>query len=98
METITSCCGVICSQCEYYPADCKGCPAIAGKAFWLTFTGEAVCSIYDCCIGQKGLKHCGQCPELPCALYLESNDPTKSQLENQSILENQLKVLKNLPK
>lgn len=25
MEKKISCCGTVCSDCEYYPADCQGC-------------------------------------------------------------------------
>ncbi len=31
MNKIISFCGVICSKCEYYPIDCKGCPIIKGQ-------------------------------------------------------------------
>lgn len=30
-------CGVVCAECEYFPADCKGCRAIEGKAFWTRY-------------------------------------------------------------
>lgn len=33
MDKIISCCGVVCSECQYYPIDCKGCPALKGKHF-----------------------------------------------------------------
>lgn len=95
MYKITSCCGVICSDCQYYPQDCTGCPSIEGKAFWLEFTGGLICDIYDCCVNQKNFNHCGQCSLLPCDLYLNSNDPTKSKEENEKILKNQLTFLKS---
>ncbi len=94
MGNIISCCGVICSECEHFNGECSGCPDIRGKAFWLQFTGEDVCSIYNCCINKKQYQHCGQCSSLPCELYLNSNDPTKSEEENQGILQNQLQQLK----
>ncbi len=53
MNKIISCCGVICSKCEYYPIDCKGCPIIKGQVFWLEYTGEKICGIYDCCVNTK---------------------------------------------
>lgn len=80
MEKILSCCGMICSECEYYPADCKGCKEIKGKVFWLEFTGENCCEIYHCC-NERGYQNCGQCEELPCSHY-EKNDPTKTKEEN----------------
>lgn len=53
MNKIISCCGVICSECEYYPIDCKSCPIIKGQVFWLEYTGEKICGIYDCCVNTK---------------------------------------------
>ena len=47
MEQIMSCCGFICSECDFYPEKCKGCSEIKGKAFWLAYTGESVCRMYD---------------------------------------------------
>ncbi|MEM1484766.1 DUF3795 domain-containing protein [Oscillospiraceae bacterium PP1C4] len=95
MARIISCCGMVCSGCDYYPQDCKGCPSIEGKAFWLQFTGGDVCEIYNCCVNEKGLKHCGQCSLLPCELYSNS-DPTRSEQENQDILKKQLKQLQSM--
>lgn len=90
---IISCCGVICTECEYYPKDCKGCPSIGGKPFWLQYSGEDICSIYKCCVVEKKESSCASCEELPCVLY-ERSDPTKSDEENQAILKKQLEVLK----
>lgn len=96
MEKVISCCGVVCSECEYYPDNCTGCPTIKGKAFWLEYTGGTVCDIYDCCVNQKKFSHCGQCASLPCGLYLNANDPTKSEAENEAILKSQLCQLRSL--
>lgn len=96
MNKIISCCGVVCSECNYFPNDCSGCPKIKGIAFWLQFTGESICATYHCCIEKKGLEHCGQCLELPCNLYYEGNDPTKTVEENENILKSQLNQLHNM--
>ena len=95
-EQRSSCCGTICTECEYYPNECAGCQAVQGKVFWLGFTGEDVCGIYDCCIHQKKLLHCGLCKALPCKRY-ELSEPTKSEAENQANLERQLFRLHNTP-
>lgn len=92
---VISCCGVICSECEYYPKDCSGCPSIGGKPFWLQYTGEGVCPIYNCCITDKKKTSCANCEKLPCAFY-ERGDTTKSDEENKAILEKQLEVLRTL--
>ena len=55
MNKIISCCGVICSECEYYPIDCKSCPIIKGQVFWLEYTGEKICGMsYNYDAGSTG--------------------------------------------
>lgn len=93
MEEIISCCGVICSKCQYYPESCKGCPTVKGQVFWLEYIGEKICQVYSCCINDKKLSHCGHCPVLPCNLY-KHGDPTKTTEENETDLKNQLAQLK----
>ena len=96
-KTVLSCCGVVCSKCDYYPNDCLGCPKIQGKPFWLQYTGESVCSIYHCCVEQKKQANCGACPNLPCSFY-EKGDPTKGDEENKAILKKQLSQLNAMQK
>lgn len=97
MDKIISCCGVICSECQYYPADCKSCPTIEGQVFWLEYTGEKICGIYQCCVNTKKLEYCGNCERLPCAEY-NGFDPTKTQEENEKDLINQLAQLRAMQK
>ncbi|WP_304508568.1 DUF3795 domain-containing protein [Anaerotignum sp.] len=98
MNENTSCCGVVCTICEHFPGKCQGCAKIEGKPFWLKFIGEHICSIYHCCIEKKGLHHCGQCDHLPCDLYTQAYDPTKTKAENESILRKQLEELERMKK
>lgn len=95
MEKSTACCGCICNECGYYPDTCRGCAAIQGKPFWLEYTGDEKCGIYKCCIEERKLPHCGQCPELPCEQY-ELQDPTKTPEENAEDRRQMLKVLYSL--
>lgn len=95
MDTIISCCGVICLECKYYPDECKGCPEIKGKAFWLEYTNEKICAIYDCCVNTRMLSHCGKCVELPCVKY-NGYDPTKTQEENDNDFNKQLIQLRSM--
>lgn len=63
-------CGTYCETCDWKEKmNCKGCKAHAGEVFW------GSCKIAVCSI-EKGLNHCGECPDLPCE-KLESafNDP-----------------------
>ena len=93
MEKNMSCSGTVCSDCEYYPVDCQGCREIKGKVFWLEYTGESCCDIYECCINQRKYGHCGQCEELPCSRY-DREDPTKTKEENEADHAMQMKNLK----
>lgn len=95
MDPTISCCGVRCNQCEYHPLDCPGCSQAQGRVFWLTYTGESVCAIYHCCVGERGLSHCGHCQALPCPRY-EGEDPTKSHEENAASLSQQLDLLRQM--
>lgn len=59
---IESRCGLLCGQCAYREnPGCTGCTQME-KPFW----GDS-CPVKCCCEG-KGLAHCGQCGEFPCAL------------------------------
>jgi|WetSurMetagenome_2_1015567.scaffolds.fasta_scaffold209375_2 hypothetical protein len=93
-ENEMSCCGTICNECENYPHYCRGCSSIKGKVYWLEFTEEKICPVYNCCITKKKLYHCGQCGLLPCSKF-KRKDPTKSIEENKEILEKQLAKLNN---
>lgn len=95
MKEVISCCGVVCSKCQYYPTECKGCPAIKGKAFWLEYTGQEICEIYECCINVKKLPHCGKCEKLPCDKY-NGSDPTKTTEENNNDFIMQLEKLHSM--
>lgn len=95
MERIISCCGVECSNCNYYPNECTGCPTIKGKPYWIQYTGDSICDIYDCCINKNVFVHCGQCKNLPCQRY-DRSDPTKTPEENEKIRRDQLKQLQTM--
>lgn len=63
-------CGLICETCMYRePNHCKGCIATMGNPFH----GQCPVAV---CAQEKGLAHCGQCPEMPCELLSQySCDP-----------------------
>jgi len=55
-------CGIYCAECKCIEAQsCPGCIAAGGKLFW----GQ--CDVAKCCL-DRGLEHCGLCPQLPCDL------------------------------
>lgn len=86
-------CGVVCSECEYFPFDCKGCRAIEGKAFWTQYVGAEVCDRYRCCVTEKNRKNCAACEFLPCSFF-DLKDPTRTDEENEADLKRCLENLK----
>ncbi len=61
-------CGTYCGVCEWKDKiGCKGCKANEGAMFW----GE--CDKAKCCM-EKGLEHCGECPDMPCQKLRELFD------------------------
>ncbi len=83
-------CGAICAECGRFPSDCAGCRKIGGKPWWLAFTGQEVCAVYDCC-ARSGRPHCGGCSSLPCERF--TSDPTLSEAENAAHLRIMLRNL-----
>lgn len=60
-ETMVSCCGLDCLECEAYGKTCQGCDKTRGKPFWLEDTDDETCRIYRCCVERKSYRHCGEC-------------------------------------
>lgn len=64
-------CGEYCRRCApVSSAACQGCAYQLG----ITPAGEE-CAVYFCAVAQRGLEHCGLCPDFPCALFLSSAEP-----------------------
>ena len=61
-------CGDYCGLCEWKEkTNCPGCQASKGDMFF----GE--CRAAKCC-SEKGLAHCGLCPDLPCEILQQVFD------------------------
>jgi hypothetical protein len=53
-------CGAYCGVCEWKPKmNCPGCHSAKGTMFY----GQ--CNVALCAV-EKGLHHCGLCPDMPC--------------------------------
>jgi len=37
-----------------------------------------ICPLYDCCLNQKQLEHCGLCVDFPCETFNTLRDPNMS--------------------
>jgi len=57
-------CGLYCGECLYYEKTCKGCVPSNGRPSW------GKCKTYACTVRKK-IKHCGECGEFPCSLFLD---------------------------
>jgi hypothetical protein len=68
-------CGVYCGGCEYLEVRCSGCGGVEGKPFWTVEMETPVCLLYNCCVVEKKIEHCGLCDELPCQMFLSFHDP-----------------------
>lgn len=89
-----SCCGTDCKTCGCYGDLCKGCNASEGKVFHAP-EGKA-CPIYACAVNEKGLKSCGQCQEVPCAIWKDTRDPAFSDDEFAANIEKRLETLRKI--
>jgi len=88
-------CGIYCGACEHLGTRCQGCGYINGQPFWTSQFKMPSCPLYDCCINNKKLEHCGLCEELPCKTFIELRDPELSDEEAEnSILERTNELLK----
>lgn len=80
MSDISVCgidCQEACIECNKYLQElCKGCNDMKGKLFWTQYLGLDTCPIYNCCVNQKRLDHCGHCEKLPCDIYFNTKDPS----------------------
>lgn len=85
-EKLAAPCGLLCSTCEYLEKSCQGCGYVEGKPFWTSQLNIDVCPIYNCCVNQKHLEHCGWCAALPCQIFLELKDPSMNDEEFQESL------------
>lgn len=52
------------------------------KPYWTAKTNMVICPVYDCCINNKRIEHCGLCEELPRQLS-QGYDPALSPEEGE---------------
>lgn len=74
-QKIQTVCGYSCSDCHHLGNDCAGCEETKGKPFWTAFVDTDVCPVYDCCVHDRRLAHCGKCPDLVCERFTRFKDP-----------------------
>jgi hypothetical protein len=85
-------CGADCSACYCFGKMCSGCNECNGMVFHAP-EGKA-CEIYECSIHNKKLKNCGECKEVPCAIWMKTRDPKFSDEEFDENVNIRVKTLK----
>ena len=80
-------CGMYCKDCGFLGKQCSGCGYVEGKPFWTSEMNPPICPIYDCCVNNMQLEHCGLCSNLPCKIFLDLRDPSMSEEEFQQSLQ-----------
>jgi len=71
-------CGIYCGECNFLGKQCAGCKNVAGRPFWTSLMALEICPLYDCCLNQKQLEHCGLCVDFPCETFNTLRDPNMS--------------------
>ena len=65
--------------------------------YWKKGYGKDVCPMYDCCINEKKLPHCGKCDDLPCEIHYSMQDPSTTKEEHEAGMRERVEKLRNLP-
>lgn len=90
-------CGIDCKDCSaFVDKSCAGCRSIQGKVSWASYLNLETCPIYNCCVNEKKLEHCGQCDQLPCNIHYDTRDPSYSIEEHKKDVERRAQLLKSL--
>ena len=89
-------CGVDCSGCQFLNDTCSGCREVEGKVYWAVYVNADICPIYDCSINKKQYSHCGECSELPCHIYYDTQDPETTKEEHEEGVRQRVRILNDL--
>jgi len=93
---IVSVCGLRCDECEHFGTKCTGCTAVKGSTFWAKeMMANKVCPLYNCSVNTKKLRHCGDCSELPCKLFLGMKDPNSTEEQHLKSIDKRVALLKS---
>lgn len=97
MSEDLSVCGCECPQCEYFiKLECAGCSEIRGKVWWIKHISADICPIYDCVVNVKNYNNCGNCVEMPCALWRDLKDPSHTDEQHETDIKNRVEILRKL--
>jgi hypothetical protein len=88
-------CGADCSSCPSFGRECAGCETLKGKVYWAEYDGKDVCPYYQC-VKDKRLKHCGECSDIPCALWYSLKDPNMTDEQHEASIRERVEIFKRL--
>jgi hypothetical protein len=101
MKQELSVCGIDCGGCEHLKKGaCPGCRAVSGKVFWTAHIGAPLCPIYACARKRRDgfetrlYSDCGECPDLPCAIWRNLKDPSTTEEQHQAGIRERVKRLR----
>lgn len=86
-------CGLYCGNCDFMGVQCSGCLQTHGKPFWTAQVKMETCPMYDCCVNEKHLEHCGLCSTFPCDSFNTLRDPSLSDEDFEKSLQNRKDLL-----
>jgi len=90
---LAAACGLYCGDCEILGDKCQGCGRVHGKPFWIKLFELEACPVYNCCVNQHHLEHCGLCEEFTCETFTSLRDPSLSDQEFEQSLRDKQQVL-----
>jgi hypothetical protein len=78
-------CGDYCGACRSFVTNtCCGC------GYQLGGTCQGECAVFQCCVLDRGLEHCGICPDFPCQIFLSCAAPLQVAHRYQSLMRRSL--------
>ena len=86
-------CGQDCGSCGCLGDLCPGCEAAGGRIFH----SPEGCPICRCVRGEKGLRHCGVCGEIPCRIWRDTRAPALSDKAFAADIRQRVENLKRRP-
>ena len=87
-----SACGADCSRCSLYGKICVGCNEACGLVFHAP-SGKP-CPVFACCVNRHHYATCGACDQIPCQIWHETRDPSMTDEQFQSSIEERIAALK----
>lgn len=95
-KTLFTVCGLYCDDCKYLGNGCPGCEKVKGAPFWTEFVNVKACPVYDCCVNEKGLEHCGKCEKTGCERFTRFRDPEMTDADAEKSLKEKIERLSKL--